>query len=145
MCCGVTQIIRAKSPIPAARRVVDKSQPPDPCNSKAPLPQTASSGQGPPAFVEFLKSTARNMVFKKWGGDARPAPVGNAELFLALSASDQATVEQRFVLLDTNHNGLVAWEEATLSGAGDFDTMDKNNDRRITKAGFLATHQSTFM
>lgn len=83
------------------------------------------------------------------------------------SASGQAGVERRFARLDTNHDGFVTWEEAVPSRAGDFDSMDKNNDRRITnaefrgqqpfasfdinkdgaisKAEFLATHRSMFM
>ena len=120
------------------------------------------------AFVEFLKSAAGQKIFAKWGWDARPvATVGGAQAVVALSASDQATVEQRFARLDTNHDGLVTWEEAAPSRARDFDAMDKDNDRRITsdefrgqqpfgsfdinkdgavsKAEFLATHRSMFM
>ena len=74
---------------------------------------------------------------------------------------------QRFARLDKNHDGFVTWEEAAPSRAHDFDSMDKNNDRRITsaefrgqqpfgsfdinkdgavsKAEFLATHRSMFM
>lgn len=48
----------------------------------------------------------------------------------------QATVEQRFARLDTNHDGYVTWNEAMPSRSRDFDAMDKNNDRRITKAEF---------
>jgi Ca2+-binding EF-hand superfamily protein len=120
------------------------------------------------AFVEFLKSPAGQKIFAKWGWDARPvAAVGGAQPVVALSASDRATVERRFARLDTNHDGFVTWEEAAPSRARDFDTMDKNNDRRITnaefrgekpfggfdinkdgaisKAEFLATHRSMFM
>lgn len=83
-------------------------------------------------------------LFGGWPARA-VATVGSAQHIMALSASDQATVEQRFERLDINHNGLVAWEEAMLSRARDFDSMDKNDDRRITKAEFLATHRSMFM
>jgi len=120
------------------------------------------------AFVEFLKSPAGQKIFAKWGWDARPvAAVGGAQPVVAMSASGQANVEQRFARLDTNHDGFVTWEEAVPSRAGDFDSMDKNNDRRITdvefrgqqpfgsfdinkdgavsKAEFLAMHRSMFM
>ena len=120
------------------------------------------------AFVEFLTSAAGQKIFAKWGWDARTAAaVGATRPVLALSASDQASVEQRFARLDTNHDGGVTWEEATPSRARDFDIMDKNNDRRISnaefrgqqpfgrfdinqdgaisKAEFLATHRSMFM
>ena len=83
-------------------------------------------------------------LFGGWPARA-VATVGSAQHIMALSASDQAPVEQRFERLDNNHNGLVAWEEAMLSRARDFDSMDKNDDRRITKAEFLATHRSMFM
>ncbi len=120
------------------------------------------------AFVEYLKSPAGQKIFAKWGWDARPvAVVGGAQPVVALSASGEASVEQRFARLDTNRDGFVTWEEAAPSRAGDFDSMDKNNDRRITKAEFrgqqpfasfdinkdgavskaefLATHRSMFM
>ena len=120
------------------------------------------------AFVEFLKSSAGQKIFAKWGWDARPvAAVGGAQPVVALSAPGQASVKRRFARLDTNHDGFVTWEEAAPSRARDFDTMDKNNDRRITndefrgrqpfasfdinkdgaisKAEFLATHRSMFM
>ncbi len=120
------------------------------------------------AFVEFLKSPAGQNIFAKWGWDARPlAGGGFAQPVVAMSASGQASVERRFARLDTNHDGFVTWEEAAPSRARDFDTMDTNNDRRITntefrgqqpfggfdinqdgaisKAEFLATHRSMFM
>ena len=125
------------------------------------------------AFVEFLQSTAGQKIFSKWGWDAGPAsgtqPVAasGTQPVAALNASVQATVEQRFARLDTNHDGFVTWEEAVPSRSRDFDAMDKNNDRRVTeaefrdqqpfgsfdiskdgtvsKAEFLATHRSMFM
>ena len=120
------------------------------------------------AFVEFLSSAAGQKIFAKWGWDARTAAAAGATRpVLALSASDQASVEQRFARLDTNHDGSITWEEAIPSRARDFDTLDKNNDRRvsqaefrgqqpfgrfdinqdgaISKAEFLATHRSMFM
>ena len=120
------------------------------------------------AFVEFLKSAAGQKIFAKWGWETRAvATVGGAQPVVALSSSGQATVEQRFARIDTNHDGFVTWEEAAPSRARDFDTLDKNNDRRITnaefrgqqpfgsfdinqdgavsKAEFLATHRSMFM
>ena len=120
------------------------------------------------AFVEFLQSPAGRKIFAKWGWDARPvAAVGGAQPAVASSVASQASVQRRFARLDTNHDGVVTWEEAAPSRARDFDTMDKNNDRRITsaefrgqqpfgsfdvnqdgaisKAEFLATHRSMFM
>ena len=125
------------------------------------------------AFVEFLQSTAGQKIFSKWGWDARPASgtqpaaTSGTQPVAALNASVQATVEQRFARLDTNHDGFVTWEEAVPSRSRDFDAMDKNNDRRVTeaefrgqqpfgsfdiskdgtvsKAEFLATHRSMFM
>ena len=120
------------------------------------------------AFVEFLKSPAGQKIFAKWGWDARPAvAVSGPQPVVAMSASGQAGVKQKFARLDTNHDGFVTWEEAVPSRAGDFDSMDENNDRRITKAEFrgqqafgsfdinkdgavskaefLATHRSMFM
>ena len=120
------------------------------------------------AFVEFLKSPAGQAIFAKWGWDVRPrAAFGGAQPVVATSASNAADVARRFARLDSNHDGFVTWEEATPSRARDFDTLDKNNDRRITndefrgqqpfasfdinkdgtisKAEFLATHRSMFM
>ena len=120
------------------------------------------------AFVEFLQSAAGQKIFAKWGWDARPvATVGGAQAVVSLSASGQASVEQRFERLDKNHDGFITWEEAAPSRARDFDSLDTNNDRRVTnrefrgqqpfgsfdinkdgevsKAEFLATHQSMFM
>ena len=76
-------------------------------------------------------------------------------------------MSSRCARLDTNQDGLVTWEEAAPSRARYFDAMDKNNDRRVTKAEFrgqqpfgsfdinqdgaiskaefLATHRSMFM
>ena len=125
------------------------------------------------AFVEFLQSVAGQKIFAKWGWDTGPAsgtqPVATSGIqpVAALGASVQPTVEQRFARLDTNHDGFLTWEEALPSRLRDFDAMDKNNDRRlskaefigqqpfdrfdinkdgvISKAEFLATHRSMFM
>ena len=120
------------------------------------------------AFVEFLKSPAGQSIFAKWGWDVWPrAAGGGVPPVVATSAADRADVARRFARLDTNRDGFVTWEEATPSRARDFDTLDKNNDRRITndefrgqqpfasfdidkdgaisKAEFLATHRSMFM
>ncbi|MGK2901222.1 MAG: substrate-binding domain-containing protein [Burkholderiaceae bacterium] len=128
-------------------------------------------GQAEPqaaAFVEFLKSPAGQKIFAKWGWDARPvAAVGGARPVTTMGASEQASFGRRFARLDKNRDGLLTWEEVAPSRARDFDTMDKNNDRRITnaefrgqqpfgsfdinqdgavsKAEFLATHRSMFM
>ena len=121
-----------------------------------------------PAFVAFLKSPAGQEIFAKWGWDARPvAAVDGARSAAPLSVSSQADVERRFARMDTNRDGAVTWEEAAPSRAREFDSMDKNNDRRITdvefrgqlpigsfdintdgavsKAEFLATHRLMFM
>ncbi len=120
------------------------------------------------AFVEFLKSPAGQKIFAKWGWDARPgAAARGVKPTVSMGGPEKARVERRFARLDTNHDGSITWEEAEPSRAGDFDTMDKNNDRRITsdefggrqpfgsfdinrdgavsKAEFLATHRSMFM
>ena len=120
------------------------------------------------AFVEFLKSPAGQKIFAKWGWDVRSSTaVSGSAPGVAPSASGQVTVEQRFARLDANRDGFVSWEEAAPSRAREFDTLDKNNDRRITnaefrsqqpfasfdinqdgavsKAEFLATHRSMFM
>ena len=120
------------------------------------------------AFVDFLKSPAGQKIFAKWGWDARPvAAVGSAQPAVAMGASGPPGVEQRFARLDGNHDGLLTWHEVAPSRASDFDTMDNNNDRRvskaefrgqqpfdsfdinkdgaISKAEFLATHRSMFM
>ena len=60
------------------------------------------------AFVEFLKSSAGQKIFAKWGWDARPvAAVGGAQPVVALSAPGQASVKRRFARLKTNHDGFV--------------------------------------
>ena len=133
------------------------------------LTRTGKTDPQATAFVEFLKSTAGQKIFAKWGWDARSAAAAGAvqTTVATNTSSGQATVEQRFTRLDSDHDGFVTWEEAAPSRSRDFDNMDTNKDRRVTKrefrgqqpfggfdrnkdgaiskAEYLAAHQGMFM
>ena len=119
------------------------------------------------AFVDFLKSPAGQAIFVKWGWKASATKVSAAAPGAGSQSSSHPLLQQRFTRIDRNHDGFLSWHEAAPLRAGDFDAMDANQDRRVskqefrgqqpfasfdwsrdgavTKGEFLATHRAMFL